>query len=239
MRVKSYSCSTKTTSRGLKSSSDVPWTSYTMPQILLQFKTCQGMEIIAHWSGYFNTCGSTTKHREISTRRQLRNMMPLTRLGYTGNTNCSLRKIILSLFPPDHQYHHHKSTLQLQKTVNYTNAALDNIRTTNFICYTKFQLHSDDQIMQFYCNIYTQRWQYWVYVKAIDNVGPKNSVAPFDLSSEANRIIDQILSTRFCQRGTINPSYTASNALFNSTRDGYEFLEQLLLFVYPKLASVR
>ena len=124
-------------------------------------------------------------------------------------------------------------------TVDYANLAVDDIKTTDFIRFTNFQLQNDDQIMQFYRDVYTQGWQYKVYVESIDAVDNHTTVAPNHLSIEAKTLIGQTLHTKFRQHGTIKDTYTKGRALLNSTRDGYEFLEQLLLIVHPKFASVR
>ena len=124
-------------------------------------------------------------------------------------------------------------------TVDYTTLAVNKIKTTDFIRFTNFELQNDDQIMQFYRDVHTQGWQYKVYIESINAVHQVTTVAPVNLSPEATRLIGQTLHTKFSQRGTINPSYIKGWALLNSTRDEYEFLEQLLLIFHPKFASAR
>ena len=111
------------------------------------------------------------------------------------------------------------------KLVDYGSLSIADIRTTDFIRFTNFQLNSDAQIMQFYRDVFTQGWQYRVYVAAIDAVNSTHSVAPSNLSSEAKTLIGTTLHTKFRQFGCINKNYTTGIALLNSTRDGYEFLE--------------
>ena len=122
--------------------------------------------------------------------------------------------------------------------INHSLLVLNKIQTTNFIRNTNLTLNNRISIMQFYCNIFTQGFQYNIFVNNINVVDQLTNIALYTLLPPAKLIIKQTLHKKFRQDTTIHSSFAIAKALLQLTNNGIFFLEKLLLIIYPQFMNV-
>ena len=102
------------------------------------------------------------------------------------------------------------------------------IDATSFLKYVSIHLIDKSQILNFYQNLATQATGHNVFIRPHADITIDKGVMPYGMLPESQTVTATALYTKFCQFGTISPSYTDALNLLATTTDGFQFLQLLL-----------